>query len=196
MSFVDPPAPPSALAPAWAPLWLRRAGAVAAAIYLLSIWLGAAGSRLPEQVLPPPLRFFTQVAELFPKAATDAIEWRVRGWRCDRGTFEEVDVRPFFPIRRDDKENQFDRTMFFYHRQRAVLEALDEYIVAAQNHQRADERIGGVMLLSLRIPIPPLGMPGPRQHWMPIADYPPSVARKYWYSTPPEVRQKRCRGTP
>jgi hypothetical protein len=183
-------------APPWAPSWLRRVAGVAGAIYLLSIWLGAAGCGLPDQVLPLPIRFFTQVAELFPRAAPDAIEWRARGWRCDLGQFEEVDVRSFFPIRRDDKENQFDRAMFFYHHDRSVLEALDTYVVNAQNREHPDQRIGGVMLLSLRVPIPPLGDPGPREHWMAIGEYPPSVTRKYWYSTPSLARQDRCQATP
>jgi hypothetical protein len=186
----------SVTAAQWAPSWLRRVGAVGAAIYLASVWLGAAGSQLPGHVLPLPLRFFTQVAELFPKAAPDAIEWRVRGWRCDLERFEEVDVRPFFPIRRDDKENPFDRAMFFYHREHVVLEALDQYVTAAQETLRPRERIGGVMLLSLRIPIPPLGMPGAREHWMPITDYPESVTRKYWYATSAEARERRCHEAP
>jgi hypothetical protein len=186
----------SVLAPPWAPPWLRQVAAVAGGVYLLSIWLAAAGSALPEHVLPLPVRFFTQVAELFPMASPDAIEWRVRGWRCDLVRFEEIDVRPFFPIRRDDKENQFDRAMFFHHRQRTVLEALDEYLVATQNRMRPDQRIGGVMLLSLRIPIPPLGVPGPRERWMPIDEVPASATRKYWYVTASEVRQHRCQEAP
>ncbi len=191
-----PSTPSRLLAPPWAPPWLRRLGTFAGATYLLSVWLGAAGSELPENVLPLPVRFFTQVAELFPKATPDAIEWRVRGWRCDLGRFEEVDVRPFFPIRRDDKENPFDRALFFHHRQRLVLEALDQYLIAAQNRMRPDQRIGGVMLLSLRIPIPPLGMPGPREQWLPVDQYPASVTRKYWYLTAPELRQRRCQEAP
>lgn len=180
----------------WAPMWLRRTAGVAAAIYLVSIWLGAAGCGLPDQVLPLPFRFFTQVAELFPRAAPEAIEWRARGWRCDVGKFEQLDVRPFFPIRRDDKENQFDRAMFFYHHDRPVLEALDAYLVDAQNRASPDQRIGGVMLLSLRIPIPPLGEPGPREHWMAVDEYPSSVMRKYWYSTGSLARQDRCQAAP
>jgi hypothetical protein len=176
----------------WAPLWLRRAGGVGGAIYLLSVWLDAAGSTLPAQLLPLPVHFFTQVAELFPRAAQDVIEWRVRGWRCDLGRFEEMDVRPLFPIRRDDKENQFGRAMHFYHRDRGVLESLDSYLVEAQNRAHPDTRIGGVMLLSLRAPIPPLGMPGPRERWMSIDEFPPAVTRKYWYTTAPRVAEDRC----
>jgi hypothetical protein len=165
-------------------------------VYLVAVWLDAAGMGLPDQLLPRPVRFFTQVADLFPNAARASIEWRARGWRCDSRRFEELDVRPFFPIRRDDKESRFDRAMFFYHRQRRVLEALDDYIVASQNRSNPDRRIGGVLLMSLRVPIPPLGERVPRRQWMPSADFPSSVERRYWYTTPPDAREKRCEEAP
>src|SRR5882724_9311758 len=104
-----PPQPPTARASSWAPLAVRRAGAVLGAAYVISIWLGAVTPGLTERVLPRSLLFFAQVAELFPSASVDSIEWRARGWRCDLGRFEALDVRPFFPIRRDDKESRFDR---------------------------------------------------------------------------------------
>jgi hypothetical protein len=182
-------------AESWAPLWLRRVVAGLGVAYLLAIWLDAAGPGIPDAV-PPSLRFFTQVAELFPHASPDSIEWRVRGWRCDLGRFEEIDVRPFFPIRSDDKESRFDRAMFFHHRQRPVMVALDDFITASQNRTRPSERIGGVILMSLRIPIPPLGQPGERLHWIPLADYPPTVDRRYWYSTSVEERERRCAEAP
>ena len=68
-------------------------------------------------------------------------------------------MRPLFPIRRDDKESRFYRAMFFHYRQRRVLEALDKFIVEAHNRAHPEARIGGVMLLDLRIPIPPPGTP-------------------------------------
>jgi hypothetical protein len=37
-----------------------------------------------------------------------------RGWRCDLERYEEIDVRPYFPIHSDDKESRFDCAMFFY----------------------------------------------------------------------------------
>ena len=86
--------------------------------------------------------------------------------------------------------------MFFHHRQPPVLIALDEYITAAQNRSHPDQRIGGVMLLSLRIPIPPLGEPGPRRKWIPLADYPREVERRYWYTAQIEARQNRCEAAP
>ena len=188
---------PVACRPApWAPAWLRRTGAVIGVAYMLSIWLGAAGTGLPEKVLPRPLLFFTQVAELFPYASLDSIEWRVRGWRCDLARFDEIDVRPFFPIREEDKESRFDRAMFFHHRQRPVLEALDRYVADAWNRTHPAVRIGGVMLMSLRIPIPPLGEPGSRRSWMPLSEYPAAVERRYWYTTSQDARVNRCEETP
>ena len=183
-------------AQSWAPAWLRRTATALAVLYLAAVWLDAAGTGLPQRVLPRPLLLFTQVAELFPNAARASIEWRARGWRCDVKQFEEIDVRPFFPIRRDDKESRFDRAMFFYHREHRVLEALDDYIVAAQNRANPDRRIGGLLLMSLRVPIPPLGEAGPRRQWLPSADFPSSVERRYWYTTPSDARAKRCQEAP
>src|SRR5579871_6480430 len=176
--------------------WLSRRAArvvtVLAGAYALLVWLEGAGLKLADSVLPLPLRFFVQEAELFPHAARDVIEWRAEAWRCDLGRFEELDVRPFFAIRRDDKENRFYRAMFFHYRQRRVLEALDEYLVREQNRLHPDQPIGGVMLLSLRIPIPPAGTAAPRYQRLPLADYPADVQRKYWYVTPTADREKRC----
>jgi hypothetical protein len=168
----------------------------AGAAYVLALWLDGAGVRWVDHLLPPPLLMFVQVSELFPNASPESIEWRARGWRCDLGRYEELDVRPFFPIHRDDKESRFERAMFFYHRQGRVLAALDAYLTSAQNRLHPDERIGGVMLLSLRIPIPPLGVPGPRHERLLLADYPPSVSRQYWYATGAEAREQNCTEAP
>jgi hypothetical protein len=73
--------------------------ALAAAVaYLACVWLDAVGTAAPAAVLPPPLRFLVQVAQLFPRAAVDAIEWRAKGYRCERRRFEELDLVPYFPI--------------------------------------------------------------------------------------------------
>src|SRR5262245_29019747 len=100
------------------PRWWRRLTLAAATVYLASIWLDAARTGVPDRVLPRPVRFFTQVACLFPYAAQNAIEFRAAAFGCDERRFSELDVRPFFPIHADDKENRFDRAMFFYHRHR------------------------------------------------------------------------------
>ena len=176
--------------------WLSRRAArivtVLAAAYAVLVWLEGAGLKLADVILPRPLRFFVQEAELFPHAARDVIEWRAEAWRCDLGRFEELDVRPFFPIRRDDKESRFYRAMFFHYRQRRVLEAMDEFLVREQNRAHPDQPIGGVMLLSLRIPIPPAGTAAPRYQRLPLADYPQDVQRKYWYVTGSSEREQRC----
>ena len=176
----------------WLPRRARTVVTVLAAAYALLVWLEGAGLKLADVVLPLPLRFFVQEAELFPHAARDVIEWRAEAWRCDLGRFEELDVRPFFPIRRDDKENRFYRAMFFHYRQRRVLEALDAYLVREQNRLHPDQPIGGVMLLSLRIPIPPAGTRAPRYQRLPLSDYPQEVQRKYWYVTGSAEREQRC----
>jgi hypothetical protein len=169
---------------------------VLAAIYLVSVGLDASGTGIPDRLLPMPLRFFVQEAALFPHAAPEEVEWRVEGWLCDEQRFAELDVRPFFPIRRDDKESRFYRAMFFHHRQRAVLSALDAFIVRAQNAAHPDQRIGGVVLLSLRVPIPRLGSDEARYRWKPIADFPRGVERRYWYVTAAGDRPRRCAETP
>jgi hypothetical protein len=176
----------------WTPPRLRRVLTVVAGIYALFVWMDASGLNLPDRILPLPLRFFMQEAALFPDAARDAIEYRAEGYLCDARRFEEVDVRPYFPIQRDDKESRFYRAMFFHRRQKKVLEALDEFIVKEHNRAHPEARIGGVMLLSLRIPIPPPGTPEPRYQRLPLADYPQEVERKYWYATPSSERTQRC----
>lgn len=184
------------LATPWGRSSLRRCGTALAAIYLLAIGLDATGTGIPDRVLPLPVRFFVQDAALFPHASAEVVDWRAEGWRCNERRFAELDVRPFFPIRRDDKESRFYRAMFFHHRQRAVLEALDAFIAREQNRAHPEDPIGGVILLSLRIPIPPPGTPEPRYRWIPLADFPHSVERRYWYTTAPDERVRRCAATP
>ncbi len=193
MPSAKPPAKPGpVVAQPWVSQRVRRIVAVLAAVYVVSVWMDGAGLKLPDHVLPLPVRFFVQEAELFPHAARDAIEWRAEGWRCDLGRFEEIDVRPFFRIRSDDKESRFYRAMFFHAHQRKVLDAMDEYLSREQNRAHPEARIGGVMLLSLRIPIPPPGTPEGRYQRLPLAEYPQSVQRKYWYVTSSEERTRRC----
>lgn len=183
-----------ARSPREAPRWLSRTAAVLAALYLSLVVLEAAGSRLPRSLLPRPLLFFVQTASLFPRAARNVIEWRARGWRCDAQRFEEIDVRPYFPIHAGDKENRFARAMFFYLREPKVLAALDRYIV--EREAARGNRLGGVMLLSLRLPLPEPGSTPPPHRYRPIDDYPRTVERRYWYVTPAEQRDARCREAP
>src|ERR1700690_2762053 len=180
------------MAEPWAPRRLRQVAAVLGALYVAAVWLDAAGNGAADAGLPLPMRFFVQEAALFPHAARDVIEWRAEAWMCDAGRFEELDVRPYFPIRRDGKESRFSRAMFFHLHQRRVLAALDQFIAREQNRTHPEARIGGVMLLSLRMPIPPPGTPEARYKRLPLASYPPSVERHYWYVTDKAEREQRC----
>jgi hypothetical protein len=74
--------------------------------------------------------------------------------------------------------------MFFYHRHRPTLVALDEYLVARQNRATGTPRIGGVELLSLRLPLPEPGAAFERYRRRPLDEYPREL-RKVWYVTPP-----------
>jgi len=175
-----------------APTWLRRTAAIVGAVYLLAVWLDAVRVVTLTPLLPHAARGFVQVAELFPTASPFVIDWRARGWSCATHQFAEIDVRPLFPIRRDDKESRFYRALFFYHRERRVLEALDAYVTGAHNRLDPEHPIGGVMLMSLRIPIPPPGSAEERYQRKPLDDYPADVERHIWYVTSPADRQARC----
>jgi hypothetical protein len=171
------------------PRRLRLALVAAAAVYLAGVWLDAAGAPLAD-VLPRPLLYFMQVARLFPNAIDVTTEYRAEAYECDQRRWIELDVRPFFPLRADDKENRFDRAMFFYHHSSPVMRALDDYLVEAHNRGR-EPPIGGVLLLSLRIPVRRPGGTVAHYERRPIADYPPD-ARKYWYRTSLEEVNARC----
>jgi hypothetical protein len=135
---------------------------------------------------------FTQTAELFPRAARIVVEWRALGYRCHGGQYDELDLAPYFPIHAADKEGRFQRAMFFHHSQRRVLQALDLFITRAESALGPDHAIGGVTLLSLRIPIPEPGTKEQRYRRLPVAQYPASVERKLWYTTPGVLRERRC----
>jgi hypothetical protein len=178
------------------PVWLRRTAAAVAVVYLLLVWFDAVRLTQGERLLPRAARQFVQVAELFPTASPFVIDWRARGWSCATHQFSELDVRPLFPIRRDDKESRFARAMFFYHRERRVLEALDTFITREHNRQSPQDPIGGVMLLSLRIPIPPPGTAEARFRRQPLDTYPATAERHIWYVTSPNDRRARCPEAP
>ena len=168
------------------PNWLRVTLAVCAAIYWGGLWLESAGAPM-HTVFPRPILYFMQVASLFPKAADNIIEYRAEAWYCAEHTWREVDVRPFFPLRANDKENRFDRAMHFYRREPEVLKSLEDYIIGSQNARGAP--IGSVRLLSLRIPIPSAAERYERKR---LEDY-PKEWRKYWYPTKENWHPNRCK---
>src|SRR5262249_60601680 len=98
-----------------------------------------------------------------------AVGRAAEGYTAPPGQFVELATRPHFPIRADDKENRFDRAMYFYHKERKVLEALDAYIVDRESALGPEHKIGGVLLMSVRIPIPEPGTPEERYRRVPLA---------------------------
>lgn len=181
-----PPAPP----PAPPRTWKRYALVALAGFFLADVWLDGVGSTLPSKVLPRSLLYFGQIAALFPHAGEKQIDYRAEGYRCSDHKWVEIDARPWFPIDSDNKENRFYRAVQFYRENRKVMRALDEYIV--DHHNKAhDEKIGGVRILSLRIPLPPPGTkidPYKREE---LAKY-PEDQRHNWYWSPGSLRRERC----
>ena len=176
------------------PPWLRLALGIVGALYIAAVFMeGAGGARL-DKIVPRPLLFFAQIAALFPRAATHHIEYRAEGLPCDGPAFE-VDVRPHFPIHSDDKESRFDRALHFYRNDRSTMEALETYVMDRYN-AREPNKLGGMLFLSLRVPIPAPGSAFPRYERAPLADF-PKEQRKVWYATSRDVVSRRCgRGEP
>lgn len=189
VSSSAPPASPTA-----GRVWKRYALVALAGIYLADVWLDGVGSNLPSKVLPRSLLYFGQIAALFPHAGEKQIDYRAEGWLCAERKWVEIDPRPWFPIDRENKENRFYRAVQFYRENRKAMRALDEYVTTNHNaaHQAdASKKIGGVRILSLRIPLPPPGtkiVPYKREE---LAKY-PEDQRHDWYWTPGSMRRERC----
>jgi hypothetical protein len=166
-------------------VWIAVAG-----LYLVTVWLDGIGSTLPAKLTPRPWLYFSQVAALFVNAAPKVIDYRAEGWSCSERRWTEVDVRPYFRIDADNKENRFQRALQFYRKNRNVMRALEDFIVARQNAS-GSTRIGGVRFSSLR-----LSYPAPGEHvapfeQRPVASY--SGEQKHdWYWTPKSRRIQRC----
>jgi hypothetical protein len=171
-----------------------------AALYLTVTWLEGPGWLGPLKHLPASFLFFTQCTALFPRAALASIEYRAEGYVCDKGEWEEVDTRPYFPIDREDKESRFQRVMFFYRHNKKTMAALDRFLVGRHNRHEADdgeasgEKIGGVRLFSIRTPLPKIGEPLVRVHRRPLSEIPESW-RKVFYATRSAGVTERCFGT-
>ncbi len=183
--------------------WPRRVSnalRICAGIYFAGIWLEAAGSTTPLKVLPRSFAYFTQVAALFTRAAVYSIDYRAEGYVCSTGEWAELDTRPYFPLDPDDKENRFQRVMYFFRQDRTTMMALDRYLTGRHNGSYRDdsiphdERIGGVRLLSLRIPLPEIGGPVLRVARRPLSDF-PEEQRKRFYQTKGGAITERCFGT-
>jgi len=153
-------------------------------------------ARLPalRSIVPGPVLFFGQIADLFPSASSGIIEYRAEGWLCGGRRYVELDMGRLFPMLAGNKENRFYRLMHFYKRSRKVLGALDEYCarryppIAGPD---GPDRIGGVRFLSLILPLP--GGPGEvaRYARKPLSEY-PGLEPKVWYRTPARIAAARC----
>jgi hypothetical protein len=173
---------------------------VLAGSYLAGVWLDGVGSTLPSRVLPRVPNYFLQVAALFPRAATMSIDYRAEAWVCADRKWEELDTRPYFPLDPEDKENRFQRVMHFFRQDETTMHALDAYLV--QSHATGKgldgidsvKPIGGVRLLSLRIPLPNPGEPLQRNRRLPLSAY-PDDERHVFYHTPRSKAAERC-GSP
>jgi hypothetical protein len=184
--------------------WRARAHAaliVAGALYLAGVWLEGVGSTLPSTLLPRTPLYFLQIAALFPHAAVNVIDYRAEGWLCRERRWEEIDTRPYFRIDPNDKENRFQRVMHFFRDNRTVMHALDDYLVASHAAGREtgghadgiadDEALGGIRVMSLRLPLPSPGDPLVRMERKPLTSYPKEV-RKHFYYTTKSRRAERC----
>jgi hypothetical protein len=167
--------------------------------YLAGVWLDGVGSTLPSQVLPRVANYFLQVAALFPKAATMSIDYRAEAWVCTDKKWEELDTRPYFPIDPEDKENRFQRVMHFFRDERTTMRALEAYLVDRHLSGKgldgidALKALGGVRMLSLRIPLPSPGEPLERSRRVPLADVPAGERHGFYHTRRSEIAA-RCGG--
>ena len=88
--------------------------------------------------------------------------------------------------------------MGFFLKNQKVHRSLEQYLIDSHNARVASgaqtdlPRIGGVELLSLRIPIPDAGTEFPRYSRVPLAQIPATWTRKVWYVTSPKDAAARC----
>jgi hypothetical protein len=167
-------------------LWIAVAG-----LYLATVWLDGVGSTWPAKITPRPWLYFSQVAALFVNAAPKVIDYRAEGWSCSEHRWVEIDVRPYFRIDADNKENRFQRALQFYRKNRNVMRALEDFVVKRHNAASGTAPIGGVRFSSLRLPYPaPGGHVAPFEQ-KPLASY-SADQKKDWFWTPTSRRTQRC----
>jgi hypothetical protein len=167
-------------------LWIAVAG-----LYLATVWFDGIGSTWPAKITPRPWLYFSQVAALFVNAAPKVIDYRAEGWSCSEHRWVEIDVRPYFRIDADNKENRFQRALQFYRKNRSVMRALEDFVVKRHNAASGGAPIGGVRFSSLRLPYP-----APGEHVAPfeqkaLATY-AADQKKDWFWTPISRRTQRC----
>ena len=163
---------------------------VVAGLYLATVWLDGVGSTFPAKITPRPWLYFSQVAALFVTAAPKVIDYRAEGWSCSDRKWIEIDVRPWFRIDRDNKENRFQRALQFYRKNRTVMQALEDFVVK-RNNASGNPQIGGVRFASLRLSYPAAGEHIAPYERLPLATY-SGEQRHDWYWTPKPRRSERC----
>jgi hypothetical protein len=187
-----PPVPPPAdAAPPSAWPRARIALVAVAAAYLTTVWFDGIGSGWPSSLLPRPWLYFGQIAALFKYAGIKSIDYRAEGWVCAERRWVEIDVRPFFRIDRDNKENRFHRALQFYRRERLVMRSLDDYVTSQHNAVEGRPAIGGVRFSSLRLDYPAPGERISRYERKPLASH-SAAEKKSWYWSPKSRRTARC----
>lgn len=185
------------IAAAWGSSSITRVILGLAVLYLAGVWLDAVGSKVPEKALPRAANYFLQIAALFTRASSSAIDYRAEAWLCSEKRWSELDVRPYFRIDEGEKENRFQRVMHFYREHRKTMQALEHYVLSSHADGRADDgvpadaAVGGVRFLSLRIPIPSPGLRVERTRREPVLKF-AGEERHDWYWTPRAKRVERC----
>jgi hypothetical protein len=191
-----------AIAVALLPPWLSYGAIGAAAIYLLLVFADASGWQWLGNHFPRPLHYFGQVAALFPQADAVSTDFYAEGWSCREQRWTELDLRPYFQIDADEKENRFGRATGFYSKGaktdiRNVMQALDEYITPRVNDARRSggggELVGGIRILRAAIPLPKFGERIDRYFRRKLVDMPSGWKRVLFY-TRPSKRTERCKG--
>jgi len=134
---------------------VRRGLAALAILYLAAL--------VDDDWVPEPIKFFVDATALFPHADAYATEYRLEGYPCTRKRWELLDPGDYFPMHADDKESRFQRLAYFYHRNRTVMWALDDYVVA-----HADEPLGGIRVFEVVRPIPAPGTAFARYAFQPL----------------------------
>lgn len=195
------------------PRTVRPVLAVLAVLYLCLVPLNILLPAFAHRWVPGPLLYFSQIAGLFPEAKNNDVDYRAEGWTCADSLYREIDIRPFFPIQADNKENRFSRAMYFYRNSPFVLSRLAAYVrerhnagigpvgngsAGRGNLERTGTsdvpgRIGGVRLVAVLTPIPPVGTGAVRYRRRPLADYDPGE-RRVWYAPSDRSIQRICAG--
>ncbi len=184
------------------PAVFRYALAAGSLLYFLVVIIGEWRSGLAYAWVPGPILYFTQVAGLFTESKKADMEFRVLGWSCRDGLFREMDVDAHFPIQAGNKENRFQRAVYFYHANGKVMGHLDRFLIRAHNARVAALEaagkepdvglIGGVRIVSAMTPIPRPEEGAQRYARRPLSDY-PAAAVKTLYESSENAIWKRCR---